>query len=81
MFTIGEERHTSAGNIFRLVAFDGVNRCTVQRIGIVGEPQDRPLWDAGMKYYWTFCQWESIPLVGEDTSEFPFFGRFIHAAS
>lgn len=81
-FAIGEIRHTSAGNVFRLEAFDGVNRCTVRRIGILGD--DRPtseLWDHDMTYCWSFCQWESIPLLGADTSDYPFFGRFIHQLS
>ena len=75
-FAIGEYRHTSAGNIFRLEAFDGVNSCTVRRVGIVGQ-ENPQLWDADMTYRWTFCQWESIPLLGADTSKYPFFGKFI----
>jgi hypothetical protein len=76
LFSVGELRRTSAGNIFRLEEFDGVNSCLVRRVGIVGQP-DRELWDADMTYRWSFCQWESIPLLGADTSDYPFFGKFI----
>ena len=39
MFTIGEERYTSAGNVFKLLGIDG-NRLRVQRVRVIGR-EDR----------------------------------------
>jgi hypothetical protein len=73
-FAIGELRHTSAGNIFRLERHIA-DRCHVQRVGIVG--QDSPsLWDAGITYSWLESQWDSIPLMGEKSHD-PSFGIFL----
>lgn len=67
-----EKRHTSAGNVFELVRVDGPWRY-VKR---VSNGTGGALWDADVVYRWHECQWESIPLVGEDTSAYPHFGVF-----
>lgn len=75
-FVLGEERYSSAGNIYRLEAYDGKNRCGVRRIGIVGrniEPTE--LWDNDSLYYWNHWQWDSLPLVGAQSDD-PSFGIF-----
>ena len=73
-FQIGEERHTSAGNVFRLVRWSGSDHVMVERVSHDGTPNED--WDKGMLYRWHICQWESIPLVGEQ-SEDPSFGTFL----
>lgn len=75
--TIGELRHTSAGNIFELVSYDGRNAVHVRRVAVIGGPHAPPLelWDHDLTYRWTFCQWESLPLVGEKSDD-PSFGLF-----
>lgn len=71
-FRIGEERHSSAGNVYRL-EWHNETHCGVRRIS---NGTDCPLWDADIVYRWMNCQWESLPLVGE-TSDDPSFGLFI----
>lgn len=74
--TIGETRHTSAGNVFRLDRIEGPWRF-VRRIAD-GTGRSEPLWDADITYRWHASQWEEgIPLVDGDASEFPHFGVFI----
>lgn len=73
--TVGELRHTSCGNVYRLERADG-NRRYVRRVsnGVPGAT----LWDADVVVYcWDACQWESIPLVGEDVRDYPAFGCFV----
>jgi hypothetical protein len=78
-FQLGELRHTSAGNIYRLEEFDGRNRVGVRRVAIVGQP-DRELWDNDVVYHWDYCQWDSLPLVGDESTE-PSFGIFAPASA
>lgn len=76
--TIGEHRHTSAGNVFRL-EWQRNCRCGVRRVAVGNRPVNgKPdeLWDHDVVYCWMESQWESIPLVGEDTSSYPQFGLF-----
>ena len=76
-FNLGELRHTSAGNVFRLEEFYGRSHVGVRRVAIIGDEREAlDLWDHDIVYRWSLCQWESIPLVGEDTSEYPQFGVF-----
>lgn len=71
--TLGELRHTSAGNVYRLERIDGHWRY-VRR---VSNGTGGPLWDADVVYRWSACQWEEqLPLVGGDTSEYPHHGTF-----
>lgn len=74
-FKVGECRHTSSGRVYRLEKNIGP-QLGVRCIGKVGE--------AGSKQYssepvqwWFPSSWESIPLVGKDTSDFPHFGLFV----
>jgi hypothetical protein len=77
MITIGELRHTSAGNVFRLEGIDGEYR----RVRRISNGTNRPLWDADIVYRWHSSQWEEgIPLVGGDTGEYPHFGHFTPVA-
>lgn len=67
---VGELRHTSAGNVFRLERIDGPWRM-VRRT-------NHGAWDADVLYRWHATQWEEqLPIAGEDTSDYPFFGLFI----
>ena len=77
-FQLGELRHTSAGNIYRLEEFDGRNRCGVRRVAIIQRPDLRQmdLWDWDIVYQWDYCQWDSLPLVGEDSDD-PSFDLFV----
>ncbi len=74
MVHIGEERHSSAGNVYRLERIDGPWRYVRRVSNGTGEA----LWDAKVVYRWSACQWEGqLPLVGEDTSSYPAFGLFV----
>lgn len=75
-FTIGEQRHTSAGNVFRLEWIRGT-RVGVRRIG---NGTGEKLWDEDEVWTWCDFQWDSLPLIGE-TSHDPTFGLFIHVAA
>jgi hypothetical protein len=71
---VGEVRHTSAGNQFRLERIDGAWRHVRRIANGIGSQ----LWDADVLYRWHASQWEEqIPLLGEDTSSFPCFSLFI----
>lgn len=75
-FTLGELRHTSAGNVFRLEELDGRGHVGVRRVAIIGsEHNTLDLWDHDVIWIWLLCQWESLPLVGEQSDE-PSFGVF-----
>lgn len=76
MLVIGELRYSSAGNVYRLERFDGRNLCGVRRVGLIGTENDRAdLWDYSIVYSWDYCQWDSLPLLGERSTE-PSFGIF-----
>jgi len=74
IFQIGEQRHTSAGNVFELVGAND-RHAFVKRVK-AGERFGEELWDAGVLYFWSRSQWHSIPLVGEQSTD-PTFGMFI----
>lgn len=74
---IGELRHTSAGNVYRLERMDGEKRY-VRRVAAGPNVPDMELWDRGVVYCWHSSQWEEgIPLLNGDTSEYPHFGVFV----
>ncbi len=74
MVQVGELRHTSAGNVYRLERVQGERRY-VRRVS--NGTGARP-WDADVVWCWHAQQWEEqLPLVGEDTSTFPHFGVFL----
>jgi hypothetical protein len=74
MFTLGEDRHTSAGNVFRLEEYDGRNSVRVRRVAIIGKDIDSTdIWDNDV--LWNYWQWDSLPLLGECSSD-PSFGLF-----
>ena len=65
--TIGEERYTSAGNVFRLERMDGAYRY-VRRIHPIEEDRS---------YRWHESQWEEqLPLLGGPTTDYHHFGIF-----
>lgn len=66
---VGELRHTSAGNVYRLERIDGERRYVRRVSNGTGEGAVLERW---MAYHWE----EGIPLVGADTSEYPHFGVF-----
>jgi hypothetical protein len=71
---VGEVRHSSAGNVYRLERIKGERR-GVRRIsnGTGGK-----LWDADVLWWWHASQWEAqLPLVGGSTAGYPHFGVFI----
>jgi hypothetical protein len=73
---VGELRHTSAGNVYRLERIEGEWRY-VRRVSN-GTGGAGVLWDAGVVYRWHAQQWEEgLPLVGGDTSGCPHFGLFM----
>jgi hypothetical protein len=74
-FVIGEERYTSAGNVFRLIRWSDRTRVLVQRVS-QGDGRPNESWDKDMLFRWTDSQWESIPLVGQKSDD-PTFGLFI----
>lgn len=78
MFTIGEQRYSSAGNVFRLERIDDGRYPRIRRIGIVGQP-GRELWDSDVLYRWLPEQWEELPLVGERSDD-PSFGSFLRGS-
>ncbi len=71
-FVIGECRHSSAGNVYRLAWYRG------DRVGVVriSNGTGQPLWDAGEVWIWLDFQWDSLPLVGQKSHD-PTFGLFI----
>ncbi len=74
MAQVGECRHSSGGNVYRLERIDGWWRY-VKRIS---NGTDEPLWDADITYRWHAHQWEEqLPLVGDDGREYPHFGAFV----
>jgi len=87
-FSIGEQRYTSAGNVFQLIRFADGQNVTVRRIASTGNithlrdvgtiplEADAASWDADILYRWNNSQWESLPLLGEPSEE-PSFGLFI----
>ena len=74
MATVGECRHSSAGNVYRLERIDGERRY-VRRIS---NGTEEPLWDSDVVYRWHAHQWEEqLPLVGDDGHDYPHFGVFV----
>jgi hypothetical protein len=71
---ISEERHTSAGNVYRLLRWSDNDHVMVERVRMGNKPVHD--WDKGVAYRWSISQWESIPLVGEKSDD-PTFGLFI----
>ncbi len=70
---VGELRHSSCGNVYRLERIDGQWR-HVRRIS---NGTGQAPWDADTTWKWHSCQWEGqLPLVGGDTSGYPAFGIF-----
>lgn len=73
---IGELRHSSAGNVYRLERIDGEWRY-VRRVAKDAAFEGGPLWDADILHRWHANQWEEqLPLVGGDTTGYPHFGIF-----
>ncbi len=73
MPTIGEQRYTSAGNVYRLERIEGEWRY-VRR---VSNGDGNRTWDAEIMYRWHSSQWEEgIPLVGSNPNAYPHFGIF-----
>lgn len=79
--TVGEQRHSSVGNVYQLVRVDGPWRY-VRRIAN-GTDNTEPLWDSDITYRWHAHQWEEqLPLVGDDGRDYLQFGLFVpHAAA
>ena len=72
MPTIGEQRHSSAGNRYQLERINGPWRYVRRLNGG---------WDKDVIYRWHASQWEEqLPLVGESGADYPFFGLFIPLA-
>lgn len=72
MIAVGELRHTSAGNVYRLERIDGERR-------FVRHIKAAPPFDLlnGVQEWRSFHWEEQLPLVGGDTSEYPHFGVFV----
>lgn len=78
-FFIGEERHSSAGNVYRLVGIPDEQHVLIRRVGVYradGTLDDGERWDSDVTYRWMNSQWDSLPLVGQRSHD-PSFGLFV----
>lgn len=77
-FTVGEERHSSAGNIYRFLGWVNPQKVRIERVGVMrrGHREPPPDWEVGTSYLWLPSQWDSLPLVGH-VSHDPSFGIFL----